>query len=156
MRARCPARAFGLEPSFAMRYRHFTYRYTTLLLGDDDERSGAVGGGDRSIVPFTHFRPHFDMAEAPGAFVITVEIAGVDETSLEVTVYDDALVIQGERALDPAPGQDVWFHRVEIARGPFKLELALPSNAVDRDHVRARYESGLLRVVIPKIRTEAQ
>jgi HSP20 family protein len=91
------------------------------------------------------------MAEMSTAYLVTVEIAGINDDSVEISVYEDALVIEGERVLVQPPREELRYHTLEILRGPFKLELALPAGSIDRGSVQAAYERGLLRITLPKI-----
>ena len=132
-----------------MRYRRLSYRYALVLASDqertwDDSRLSAAPG-----VRFgqTWWRPPADVCESEIALEVTVDLAGVDQDELEVVLYEDALIVEGERRLTPSP-QGVY-HRAEIRQGPFRLEMGLPV-AFDLDRVDARYDQGLLRLTFPK------
>ncbi len=133
-----------------MRYRRLSYRYTLVLTTDAMRPLGYVEYAARPGVRFatTRWRPAADVFEtAEGVFVV-VELAGVDYEQLDVTVYEDAVVVEGERRLRPFLGEGVY-HAAEIRQGPFRLELALPAG-LDVDRVDARYEQGLLWIALAK------
>jgi HSP20 family protein len=94
------------------------------------------------------WRPAADVYESPTTITITVEAAGLDPDAIEVLVFEDAVVISGERWLSP-PDPEGHFHAAEIRQGPFRLEVALPA-PVDPNRVDARYELGLLRLTLGK------
>jgi HSP20 family protein len=131
-----------------MRYRRLTYRYTAIIQTAawplPAWRSEALSWsfGRR------HWRPDTDVRESSGAIEIVVDLAGVDEDAIELQLFDDALVVEGERHL-PACEEGVVFHAAGVRQGPFRLELPLPK-PVDPSAVDARYERGLLRIVLRK------
>ncbi len=94
------------------------------------------------------WRPPVDYWETADELAVKVEVAGMSEEQFEILVYEDILVIQGERPWHAAPAE-TRFHLAEIRHGPFRLELPIPSG-VDRERVAARYERGFLIVVLPK------
>lgn len=93
------------------------------------------------------FRPQVDVVrtEDPAAFRVVVELAGVDPDN-DVRVYCDAntLVIAGERKRG-CRGR--YFH-MEIDYGPFQRRVDF-SEQVDPSHAEARYDRGLLTIVLP-------
>jgi HSP20 family protein len=94
------------------------------------------------------WRPACDVLESAAAWIVRAELAGLAEDDIELALYEDSIVIQGTRPWPGAvPGERV--HLAELRYGPFRFELELPGE-VDRDAVRARYDRGLLTVVLPK------
>jgi HSP20 family protein len=73
----------------------------------------------------------------------------VDAEKVEVLLYEDAVVVTGERPLSPCAPEGVY-HAAEIRHGPFRREVRLPC-AVDAEAVAARYERGLLQITLPKL-----
>jgi HSP20 family protein len=92
--------------------------------------------------------PALDIAERKDAYLVTVELPGVNPDDIDVTLENNLLSIQGERrqAQDSA---DEQFHRVERAYGTFRRSVSLPST-VRADAIQASYEHGLLQLVVPK------
>jgi HSP20 family protein len=95
------------------------------------------------------WRPASDIHETPAAILVKMELAGVREEDIEITLYEDALVVTGKRDDDAVHDADVWYHEAQIRYGPFRAEILLPS-PVQREHIEARYENGFLRVTLPK------
>jgi HSP20 family protein len=138
-----------------MRYRRVSYRYALVLTGNQFQPWDEARALDRSRVRFaqTFWRPAADVAECPRTIDVTVDLAGVDQDALEVVLFEDAVVIAGERRLPPTdPG--IVYHVAEIQQGPFRLELTLPA-LIDQNRVDARYDQGLLRITLPKRSPEA-
>ena len=66
----------------------------------------------------TAWAPALDISERKDAYLVTVELPGVEADDLEITLEDGLLTIQGERhfAHDSSEQQ---FHRVERRYGAF-------------------------------------
>jgi HSP20 family protein len=132
-----------------MRYRRLTYRYAMVVRGSQTWPFGDLWQGDRPrpLVP-ARWRPDADTYETATAVEVVVDLAGVDEDDFEVQLFEDALVVQGQRRL-PSCQEGAVYHAAGIRQGPFQVELPLPV-AVDPQHVEARYDRGLLRITLPK------
>jgi HSP20 family protein len=94
------------------------------------------------------FRPPVDAfrTEDPAAFTIVVDIAGVDPDRVNVTAAERTLRISGERRREDCDGR--VFQQMEIEYGPFERVVQLPED-VDLSQAEARYERGLLAIVVP-------
>jgi HSP20 family protein len=92
--------------------------------------------------------PPCDVYETADAVVVLVELAGVDEEGLQVTLFADAVVVQGRREA-AARESGVVYHAAEIGVGPFVAEVALP-RPVSASAAQLRYDRGLLHVILPK------
>lgn len=100
-----------------------------------------AGGGRRC------FRPQVDCirTEDPAALQVIVELPGVDPDSLKVAAADRVLVVAGERRRPPVSGR---YQQLEIEYGPFQRRIPL-DEPVDAGAATARYEAGMLTVVLP-------
>jgi HSP20 family protein len=96
------------------------------------------------------WRPAADIHETTDAILVKMELAGMREEDIEVTLYEDALVVSGRREDDVARDSEVYFHEAQIRYGPFRAEILLPG-PVERERVEARYENGFLHVMLPKV-----
>ena len=94
------------------------------------------------------WRPDADIYETASAFEIVVDLAGVGDDDFEVQLFEDAIVVEGQRRL-LAPRESAVYHAASIRQGPFRLNLPLPG-PIDADRVEAHYDRGLLRVTLPK------
>jgi len=96
------------------------------------------------------WRPLADIRESAEMVMVKIELAGMKEEEIDVTLYEDALVVSGERHEEPEHNENVYYHEAQIRYGPFRIEvlLLLP---IDREGVKARYENGFLWVDLPKL-----
>ena len=133
-----------------MRYRRLSYRFSLVLSPGEPRPLGALELAERLGVRLaqTCWRPPADVYETSTAITVTVELAGVDPEELDVWLFEDAVVVEGQRRLPPAD-EDGVYHAAQIRQGPFRLELALPAR-IDAERVHARSERGLLHLTLEK------
>ena len=139
-----------------MRYRYVTYRY---IDGSQQQRErhyrqllqDALQQSQPTTLQHSiTWRPLADIHESAEMVTVKVELAGMKEEEIEVTLYEDALVVSGERHDHHVHGDNLYYQEAQIRYGPFRLEVFLTS-PVDRDAVTARYENGFLWVDLPKL-----
>lgn len=98
------------------------------------------------------WEPLCDVYEGEDRFTVIVELAGVDEERVEVTLQGRTLTIRGSRA-QVRPADVVNTHLLEINYGDFMRVLELPED-VDPDGTRAVYRAGMLEISLPKLKGE--
>lgn len=141
-----------------MRLRYFTVRYqfsgspSTLERHYRELRDAMLNPTQRYALtqPGTPWRPAMDIHETPDAVYVKIELAGMRDEDIDVTLHPDALVVTGERADEHEHDESACYHEAQIRYGPFRAVALLPS-AVDGDAAEARYEQGMLRVTLPKV-----
>jgi HSP20 family protein len=85
--------------------------------------------------------------ETPDGYQAALMAPGLDETSINVTVHDDTLAIEGDlRFSVPEGAKPIW---QEFGASKFRRSLRLGA-AVDPTRVEAIYRNGLLLVTMPK------
>jgi HSP20 family protein len=101
----------------------------------------------RFVVARRGFRPNVDCirSEDPPALHVLVELPGVDPASIKVVAADRVLVVAGERCRPKLTGR---YQQMELEYGPFQRRISL-AEPVDTGAATARYERGLLTVVLP-------
>jgi HSP20 family protein len=93
------------------------------------------------------FRPNVDCVRSddPPALHVIVELPGVDPALLKVIAADRVLLVAGVRHRPPIEGR---YQQMELECGPFDRRISL-AEPVDAAKATARYEQGLLTVVLP-------
>ena len=132
-----------------MRYRRLSYRYAVVMAAGRPRSFGETWQRQQSSIGLGHsfWRPATDVVETATEVIVLVELPGVDHEQLDVLLYEDALIVEGERRL-PAHAAGVY-HAAEIRQGQVRLELPLPAQ-IDPEQVDARYERGLLEMRLVK------
>lgn len=101
-------------------------------------------------MPASGWTPAADVYETGDSFVVLMELPGIDEEDVEVSVDGERLVVKGERR-SRLPARPERFHRMERSHGSFARSFVL-SQAVDPDDVSAQFRDGLLRIELAKAR----
>lgn len=110
-------------------------------------RRGRHPGGMSGAAYF--WTPTADVLETANAFVITVELPGVDRQDVAVEVKSRTLWVYGERRFEKPCEADAVYHSVERSHGPFARRFTLPKG-VDRGAVGAVFAAGVLEITLPK------
>ena len=133
-----------------MRYRRMTTRYVRLVPVRESLPYVDVLRALSPVIAIAplRWRPPADVCETASTITVILDVAGLDESGIDVELYEDALVIEGERRID-ACGPDGSYLAAEIRQGRFHVEVALPSR-VETGDVEATYDRGLLRVELSK------
>ena len=89
-----------------------------------------------------------DVAETDKALEVSAEMPGVEEKDIDVSLNGDLLTIKAEKHAEKEDkAKD--YHMVERSYGSFERSLRLPFQA-DAAKAEARFEKGVLKLVIPK------
>jgi HSP20 family protein len=108
--------------------------------------------GYYSFFPNESWTPNVNLYETDAAYVVCVDLAGVEKDKIEIEHVDGHLRLRGSRAV-PSPFDDkntrVRMHLMEIDHGHFARDVELPQD-VEPDKINARHHNGLLWIEIPK------
>ena len=91
--------------------------------------------------------PVVDMYETNDDLIVDVELPGVREKDVSLSITGDVLTVKGEREL-PELGDNNYV-QMERVYGKFQRSLRLPM-PVQSDRVSATYRDGVLEVRLPK------
>jgi HSP20 family protein len=91
--------------------------------------------------------PASDIYETESAYLIAIDLPGIDRQALEIDIDDGRLVVKGIRPLAESRQ-----HRSERPRGKFLRTYSVPAS-VDQAKIAAEYKEGVLQISLPK-RTE--
>lgn len=119
------------------------------LWGQDEGmlRSGFFTPDQRAVADAV-LRPNLDISENDEGYRIQVEVPGVAQEDLNVSLENDVLTISGEKSQTHEDKSDNY-HRVERAFGCFERVLCLPANA-DKEHMNATFKDGVLTIAFAK------
>jgi HSP20 family protein len=94
------------------------------------------------------FAPKTDIYEEDDRIVLDMELPGMREEDLNLTLEGNSLTVSGERKMEKERKQD-RYHRIERSYGSFSRTFSLPAT-VDQNAVDARFENGILHVSMTK------
>jgi HSP20 family protein len=89
-----------------------------------------------------------ELRETEDAFVVRLEVPGMDPDGFEIAVVDHTLTVRGEKRVE-REGHQGRYHLMECAYGRFERLVPLPAE-VDEARASARYRKGILQVTLPK------
>jgi HSP20 family protein len=92
--------------------------------------------------------PAADISERKDAYLVAVELPGVEASQVEITVEDGLLTIQGERRFAHDSAEEK-VHRAERCYGAFRRSITLPSH-IEADKIQASAQDGVLQILVPK------
>jgi Molecular chaperone (small heat shock protein) len=97
--------------------------------------------------------PAAEVNETDTAYVITLELAGVDKISIDVKATDRSLVINAERRQPSPDSSSTGAKQVslisEFRYGTWSRSFRFPGG-INRESLQAHYRGGLLTVTAPK------
>lgn len=126
---------------------------TRRLAGLFDEVWGSGSGWHSNGLWNTdHFRPAADLEETDDAYVVEVELPGVDKGDVDIELVGRRLAVSGERKERQRTG--ILRRRTRTA-GRFFYEVVLPGDT-DENGVSARLADGVLTITVPKAAAERQ
>jgi len=97
------------------------------------------------------YHPPTDVFETDDHLVVIVEIAGLQESSYELTLTSRSLTVRGHRR---DPSHKLAYQQMEIRYGDFQTQIYLPGSLnLSTDDIDAIYDQGFLRIRVKKART---
>lgn len=97
--------------------------------------------------------PQLDATEDDTTFQVKIDLPGLDEKDVDVTLSDRVLTIRGEKK-EEKETKEKDFYRRERAHGTFRRSIEIPI-AVDATKIEASFKKGVLTIQLPKTQ-EAQ
>jgi HSP20 family protein len=92
--------------------------------------------------------PLADVHETKDGFQLQVELPGVKQEDIQVSMVGDTLTLKGERKRETEVKEDNY-HRIERSYGTFQRSIVLPT-VVDPNRIKATYRDGVLEIQLPK------
>lgn len=92
--------------------------------------------------------PRIDASESDKEYRFSVELPGVDEKDMEVTLSHCVLTIKGEKRVESRKEKDHYL-RTERSYGAFRRSFSLPSDT-DEEKVGASVNKGILTVTVAR------
>lgn len=95
----------------------------------------------------TIYVPNVDISESSECIRLMADMPGVDEKSVDVSVANNVLTLEGHVHVDGPVGYQMVGE--EYGVGKYRRDFTL-SNTADKDSIKARVKFGTLEVTIPK------
>lgn len=96
----------------------------------------------------SNFLATMDVAETGDSFNVSIDVPGMTDKDIEITLSDGVLQIKGERKSEREE-KKADYHLIERSFGSFNRRLQLPCD-VDEANVKASVVKGVLNIQLPK------
>ncbi|MBQ8250888.1 MAG: Hsp20/alpha crystallin family protein [Alphaproteobacteria bacterium] len=118
---------------------------------------------DKHIAPIENFgqidtllEPDIEISETAKKVQVTAELPGMNANDINLHISKDGyLTISGEKTNTHEQQDDEGFYFSERSYGFINRTIELPSD-IDEENVSASFEKGLLKITIPKLKSEKQ
>jgi HSP20 family protein len=96
--------------------------------------------------------PALDVVERPDAYLIALEIPGVDPSTIDVSFEQNLLTVRGSKPMgfELSKDSELRVYSAERLVGNFERSVRLPE-FVDGDKISADYNHGVLFLTVPKM-----
>ncbi|HYA88104.1 MAG TPA: Hsp20/alpha crystallin family protein [Nitrospirota bacterium] len=114
---------------------------------DITKKEAATPEGVERTRPHKVYTPSVDILERKDEIVVTADLPGVDENSLDINLEKNVLTINGRVESEmPEPYRMAY---AEYGVGDYQRAFTL-SDEVDKERIHATMKNGVLRLVMPK------
>ena len=96
-----------------------------------------------------------DLRERPDAFVVQMDLPGLEKKDISIEVKDRILTVSGERKTTTKNQKKEKILMQERAMNSFSRELVLTKD-VKADAVTAEYKNGVLTITLPKTKVDQE
>lgn len=94
--------------------------------------------------------PAVNIRENSESFLVEMAAPGMNKNDFRLELNGNTLTITSEKNYEEEPKEEERYSRKEFSYQAFSRIFTLPKDVVDAEKIEARYENGLLQLVIPK------
>jgi len=129
--------------------RHWNPLHDLMILQDrmnrlfEDATERRAQAEDNDELEATDWYPTADVYDTENAYVIAVDLPGVERSAVEIDLDDDNLVIRGNRVITSNGKKQAR------PQGHFRRSFPVPAN-ITQEGIKAEYRNGVLEVMLPK------
>ena len=98
------------------------------------------------------FNPDTDIIETPKSFVLLMDIPGVEEKDLDITLEKNHLQVRGKVNNHPSFSFKNFTH-AEYEVGNFERIFNV-SSEIEREEIEAKFSNGVLHLTLPKSKAQ--
>lgn len=120
---------------------------TTELQVQETEKQEIVESGAERTRARAAFVPRVDIYETNDGIVLLADMPGVDETSVDITLEQNVLTINGY--VEPVEPENYRLAYPEYRVGDYQRSFTL-SDQIDQDKIEAAVKNGVLGLHLPK------
>jgi len=125
------------------------------FLFDDSFNKDLFNWGNRNFSDTNTTVPAVNIKESAENYEVEVAAPGMTKNDFKVELDGNALTISSETSYQPEEKTDERYSRREFSYQSFQRTFTLQKDVMDVDNIHAKYENGILHLLIPK-REEAK
>ena len=99
--------------------------------------------------------PAVNILEDNDGFTVEMAVPGMHKKDFQITLENETLTVSSQLERTDELRQDERYSLREFSYQSFQRSFHLPKSVVDESKIKAKYEDGMLRILIPK-REEAK
>ena len=100
-----------------------------------------------ATMPARFFVPVTDIFETPQALTVVLEMPGVDRNSIEASVEDDVVTIEGRIDFAKYEGMQPVYTEYNVGHYARSFQI---SNKIDQSKISAEMKDGVVTLVLPR------
>jgi len=104
---------------------------------------------NRNFSPTSTTLPSVNVKETADNYEVEVAAPGMDKKDFRITLDGNLLTITSEKQSSDEE-KNASYTRREFSYQSFQRSFELPKDVVDEEKIQARYENGVLHLIIPK------
>ena len=120
------------------------------LLFDDFFNRDAFNWGNSNFSNTNTTVPAVNIKETSENYEVEVAAPGMTKKDFKVELDGNVLTISSEKSTQQEEGEDNRYSRKEFSYQSFQRTFNLQKEVMDIEKIQAKYENGLLRLLIPK------
>lgn len=97
--------------------------------------------------------PAVNIKEDDEKFELEMAAPGMKKDDFDVNLQNSQLTVSSEHKEEEEKKDDENYTRCEFCYHAFKRTFTIPRNIVDEEKIDAKYDDGILRIVLPKLET---
>ncbi len=94
--------------------------------------------------------PAINIYENEDSFEVEMAAPGMEKTDFNIQLDNNVLLISSERKIEKENKDEDLYYRREFSYQSFQRSLTFSKDVVDAEKIKAKYENGILRLIIPK------
>ncbi|MDB5200697.1 MAG: Hsp20/alpha crystallin family protein [Ferruginibacter sp.] len=94
--------------------------------------------------------PAVNIRETADSYEVEVAAPGMTKKDFKIVLEDNTLTISSEKTTEDQQGDEVKYMKREFSYQSFSRSFTLQKEVVDTERIQAKYEDGVLQLLIPK------
>ncbi|MBK9731132.1 MAG: Hsp20/alpha crystallin family protein [Chitinophagaceae bacterium] len=120
------------------------------VLFDDFFNRDLFNWGNQNFSDTNTTVPAVNIKETAEHYEVEVAAPGMSKKDFKVELDGNSLTISSERSSEKVEHEDERYSRKEFSYQSFQRTFSLQKEVMDTDKIQAKYENGLLHLLIPK------